>query len=882
MKKNVTTQEVIEKIIDFSLEEIMGERFGRYSKYIIQDRAIPDVRDGLKPVQRRILYSMYREKHTYDKPYVKSARSVGDIMGKYHPHGDSSIYDAMVRMSQWWKQNTVYIDMHGNNGSMDGDSPAAMRYTEARLSKISNELLRDIDKDTITWAPNFDDTLPEPTVLPARFPNLIVNGSTGISAGYATNIPPHNLGEIIDATIKRIDSPNCRLETIMDIVKGPDFPTGAIVEGRDGIRSAYENGRGRIVIKSRCSFVENKKDLALIITEIPFEVNKAQLVRKIDEIRIDKKIEGIIEVRDESDRDGLRIAVDLKADCNRELVLNYLLKNTDLQVTYNFNMIAIDNRRPRQLGLLDILDAYIKFQKEVITKRTNFDLLTAKARLHIVEGLIKCLSILDEVIRVIRASKNKSDAKVNLVKEFQFTELQAEAIVTLQLYKLTNTDVTLLEEELRNLNEFVSKLQLILDDEDVLRNVMKDELRSVRKEYQTPRLTDIKDEITEIKIDTTVMIPKEDVIVMVTKDGYVKRTSFRSYQASTDEAILKDGDYVLGLFEINTANTILMFTSLGNYLYVPVYTIPDLKWKELGKHISNIVKLEENEEIIGVIPVSDFNVSVDVIIATRDGMIKRTALKEFEVSRYSKAITCMKLKDNDKVVMACLGQFNDIFIATHMNYGLWFELSDVPVVGLKTSGVKAIKLNLGDKVVSVSNFDALKDEYLTVFTDRKTAKRVKLSEFDKTSRARRGLLLLREVKTAPYRTVKAYVFENRCLIGIKTDGIKTIKISEIPILDRYSTGSVLVKENIKDVFKIIDLTKKSELLSLDEPTDKEILEKTIVDIDTIPVDEEFINAEKEKAVNSEKTSKVKTIPKEKVSLKEIDDRLMTIDDFLDF
>lgn len=876
MKKNVTTQEVIEKIIDFSLEEIMGERFGRYSKYIIQDRAIPDVRDGLKPVQRRILYSMYREKHTYDKPYVKSARSVGDIMGKYHPHGDSSIYDAMVRMSQWWKQNTVYIDMHGNNGSMDGDSPAAMRYTEARLSKISNELLKDIDKDTIAWAPNFDDTLPEPTVLPARFPNLIVNGSTGISAGYATNIPPHNLGEIIDATIKRIDSPNCRLETIMDIVKGPDFPTGAIVEGIDGIRSAYENGRGRIIIKSRCSFVENKKDLSLIVTEIPFEVNKAQLVRKIDEIRIDKKIEGIIEVRDESDREGLRIAIDLKPDCNRELVLNYLLKNTDLQITYNFNMIAIDNRRPRQLGLLDILDAYIKFQKEVITKRTNFDLLTAKARLHIVEGLIKCLSILDEVIRVIRASKNKSDAKVNLVNEFQFTELQAEAIVTLQLYKLTNTDVTLLEEELRNLNELVSSLQLILDDEDVLRNVMKDELRSVRKEYQRPRLTDIKDEITEIKIDTTVMIPKEDVIVMVTKDGYVKRTSIRSYQASTDEAVLKDGDYVLGLFEINTTNTILLFTNMGNYLYVPVHTIPDLKWRELGKHISNIIKLEEDEEIISVIPVSDFNTKVDIIMATRDGMIKRTALKEFEVSRYSKAITCMKLKDSDRVVMAGLGQFNDIFIATHMNYGLWFELGDVPVVGLKTSGVKAIKLNSGDKVVGVSNFDAMRDEYLTVFTDRKTAKRVKLSEFDKTSRARRGLLLLREVKTAPYRTVRAYVFENRCLIGIKTDGIKTIKISEIPILDRYSTGSVLVKENIKDVFRIVDLTKKDEILLLDEPTDSEILKNGIIDIDTIPVQDDIKPAEEEKV------EKVKTIPKEKVSLKEIDDRLMTIDDFLDF
>lgn len=871
MKKKETTKEIIEKIIDFSLEEIMGERFGRYSKYIIQDRAIPDVRDGLKPVQRRILYSMYREKHTYDKPYVKSARSVGDIMGKYHPHGDSSIYDAMVRMSQWWKQNTIYIDMHGNNGSMDGDSPAAMRYTEARLSKISNELLKDIDKDTIAWAPNFDDTLPEPTVLPARFPNLIVNGSTGISAGYATNIPPHNLGEIIDATIKRIDSPNCKLETIMEIVKGPDFPTGAIVEGIEGIRSAYETGRGRIIVRSKSSFIENKKDLTLVITEIPFEVNKAQLVRKIDEIRIDKKIDGIIEVRDESDREGLRIAIDLKSDCNKELVLNYLLKNTDLQVTYNFNMIAIDNRRPKQLGLLDILDAYIKFQKEVIIKRTNFDLLTAKARLHIVEGLIKCLSILDEVIKVIRASKNKSDAKINLVKEFAFTELQAEAIVTLQLYKLTNTDVTLLEEELNNLNLIVSKLQAIIDDDNILKNVMKDELRSVKKEYQTPRLTEIKDEITEIKIDTTVMIPKEDVIVMITKDGYVKRTSIRSYQSSTDSPILKDNDYVLGLFEINTTNTILLFTNLGNYLYVPVHTIPDLKWKELGKHISNIVKLEEQEKIISVIPVPDFNIASNVILATKDGMIKRTSLKEFEVSRYSKPITCMKLKDDDRLLMATIAASNDIFIATHMNYGLWFETDDIPVVGLKTSGVKAIKLNTDDYVVSVSNFDETKEEYLTVFTNRKTAKRVHLSEFDKTSRARRGLLLLREVKTTPYRTVKAFVFENKSLIGLKTDTIKTLKISEIPILDRYSTGSLITKEKIKDVFKISDLTKKEDI-ALNIKEEIETLETTILDMEKIPI-------EKKK---SEVNPIVKEKPKEKISLKEIDDRLMTIDDFLDF
>ena len=847
MKKKVET--VIEKIFDYTLEDIMGERFGQYSKYIIQDRAIPDVRDGLKPVQRRILYGMYRQKHTYDKPFVKSARSVGDIMGKYHPHGDSSIYDAMVRMSQWWKQSTPYIDMHGNNGSMDGDSPAAMRYTEARLSKISNELLEDIDRDTIVWAPNFDDSLLEPTVLPARFPNLLVNGSTGISAGYATNIPPHNLGEVIDATIKRIDSPNCRLETIMEIIKGPDFPTGGIIEGIDGIRSAYETGRGKIIVRSRTTFEEEKNKLALIITEIPFEVNKSQLVRKIDEIRIDKKIDGIVEVRDESDRDGLRIAIDLKKDANRELVLNYLLKNTDLQISYNFNMIAIDHRRPKLLGILNILDSYILHQKEVITKRTKFDLEHAKARLHIVEGLIKCLSILDEVIRVIRASKNKLDAKENLMKEFDFTEAQAEAIVTLQLYKLTNTDVTLLEAELNNLKTVVSGLEAILADEEKLKGVMKEELRKVKKEYATPRKTDIKDEITEIKIDTTVMIPKEDVIVLVTKDGYVKRTSMRSYQASADDVTLKENDYILGFYELNTMDTILLFTNLGNYLYVPVHTIPDLKWKELGKHVSNLIKLEENEEIIASIPVYDFKKDIDITIATRNGMIKRTPISEFQVSRYSKPISCMKLKDDDSVITAFLTTYNEIFISTTDSYGLWFDKEDIPVVGLKTSGVKSISLK-DDKVANVSNFDTSIHEYLLVITDKGTGKRVKISEFEKSNRARRGLLLLREVKTNPYKIIKTFAIYHKDYIGIKTPDINILKNTEFSIMDRYSTGSTISKHEIFDAFKVQELEKKDMVLE-PNPVKEEKEEVT-------PVREE----------------------RKKVSLKEIDDRLLTIDDFL--
>ena len=880
MAKKTETQEVIEKIYEYTLEEIMGDRFGRYSKYIIQDRAIPDVRDGLKPVQRRILYGMYRGHHTYDKPYVKSARSVGDIMGKYHPHGDSSIYDAMVRMSQWWKQSTPYIDMHGNNGSMDGDSPAAMRYTEARLSKISNELLEDIDKETIVWAPNFDDSEIEPTVLPARFPNLIVNGATGISAGYATNIPPHNLGEIIDATIKRIDSPNCYLDTIMEIVKGPDFPTGGIVEGISGIRSAYETGRGKIIIKAKTSFEEEKGKAILAISEIPFEVNKALLVRKIDEIRIDKKIDGILEVRDESDKDGLRIAVDIKKDANRELILNYLLKNTDLQVSYNFNMIVIDHRRPRQLGLLAILDSYIEFKKEVIIKRTNYDLSMAKARLHIVEGLIKCLSILDEVIRVIRASKNKVDAKENLVKEFDFTKEQAEAIVMLQLYKLTNTDVTELEKELASLTVTVTGLEEILASEDKLKIVMKEELRRVKKEYAVNRKTEIKDEITEIKIDTTVMIPKEDVLVMVTKDGYIKRTSWRSYQASQEEATLKDNDYILGLYELNTLDTLLLFTNLGNYLYVPVHTIYDMKWKEMGKHISNLIKLEENEEIISVIPVTDFNTNKDITIATKNGMIKRSLMKDFQVSRYSKPIQCMKLKDDDKVIDAYVNYHDDIFVATSGNYGLWFDKSEIPVVGIKASGVKAIKLK-DDVVVSSFNFNPDNQELFLLVTDKGTGKRVKIQEFEKSARAHRGLLLLREVKTNPYHTVKVFITTSKEHIGIKTPDINLLKASEFPIMDRYSTGSTISKHAIYDSYKVAELLTKDNLESNStNGNDDTNIDSSIQEIsDASDITEKILMDTKEEVVKEEKKEKPKK-ETSKVSLQEIDDRLMTIDDFL--
>ena len=831
-------QDVINRIHEYSLEEIMGKSFGRYSKTIIQDRALPDVRDGLKPVQRRILYSMYRSKNTYDKPTRKSAKAVGDIMGNFHPHGDSSIYDAIVRMSQWWKQNTPLIDMQGNNGSMDGDSAAAMRYTEARLSKIANEFLKDIDKDTVLWTRNYDDTLMEPTVLPARFPNLLVNGSNGISAGYATNIPTHNLTEVVDATIKRIKKPNSTLEEIMEIVKGPDFPTGAIVEGKQGIIDAFTTGRGRVIVKAKTEFVKNKGKEQIVISEIPFEVNKQLLVKKINELRIDKKVDGITDARDESDKDGLSIVIDLKKDADKELVLNYLLKNTELQISYNYNMVAIVNLRPMTLGIIDILDAYIVHQKEVITKRTNFDLEVAKNQYHITAGLIKALSILDDVIATIRASKNKDDSINNLVKKFEFTIEQATAIVNLQLYRLTNYDIVELNTKNNNLQLVIKGLEEILADPEKLKKVMIDELTSIKKEYGTPRKTEIKDEITEIKIEPTKIIPKEDVIVVVTKEGYVKRTSLRSFNSTDEETLLKENDYVIGKYQMNTSDTLILFTDLGNYLFIPVYEIPDLKWKELGKHISNIIKIEPDENIIYSMPVYDFEEEKYVTLFTKNGMVKRTLLKEFKVSRYSKPMTAVKLKDDDKVVSVTTDNYKFTFIVTHNGYGLTYLTEEIPVTGLKSSGVKSISLK-NDFVVSGEIYNEVED-VLVVVTKKNTMKRVKLNSFELTARARKGVLVVRDVKTNPYYILKAFITSSKNYVGLKTkNDINYIKLTEVPIADRYSTGSNVSKLDLLDVFIKQDLV------------NRDIREEKKEEIDQIP------------------------------SLDVIDDKMLTIDDFLD-
>ncbi|HFI0504401.1 TPA: DNA topoisomerase IV subunit A [Streptococcus suis] len=744
-------------IQNMSLEDIMGERFGRYSKYIIQERALPDIRDGLKPVQRRILYSMNKDGNTFDKGYRKSAKSVGNIMGNFHPHGDSSIYDAMVRMSQDWKNREILVEMHGNNGSMDGDPPAAMRYTEARLSEIASYLLADIEKKTVPFAWNFDDTEKEPTVLPAAFPNLLVNGATGISAGYATDIPPHNLAEVIDAVVYMIDHPTAKLEKLMEFLPGPDFPTGAIIQGADEIKKAYETGKGRVVVRSRCDIEQLKGGKKqIIVTEIPYEVNKAVLVKKIDDVRVNNKLPGIAEVRDESDRTGLRIAIELKKDSDEQTILNYLYKYTDLQINYNFNMVAIDNFTPRQVGLQKILSSYIAHRREIIIARSKFDKDKAEKRLHIVEGLIRVISILDEVIALIRASENKSDAKQNLKISYDFSEEQAEAIVTLQLYRLTNTDIVTLENEEAALREQIQTLAAIIGDERTMFNLMKKELREVKKQFGNPRLSELQVQAETIEIDTASLIVEEETFVSVTKAGYIKRTSPRSFNASTLEEMGKrDDDQLIFLQNAKTTQHLLLFTNLGNVIYRPVHELTDIRWKDIGEHLSQtLMNFDTNEEVIFAESVENFD-EVTYFAVTKFGQIKRVERKEFAPWRTykSKSTKYAKLKDDEDVVITVSPVvLDDIMLITEKGYALRFNIEEVPVIGAKAAGVKAVNLKDDDVVVAafISNTSSI---YL--LTHRGSLKRMATEEIPVTSRAKRGLQVLRELKAKPHRVFVA-------------------------------------------------------------------------------------------------------------------------------
>ena len=787
-----------ERFQGLPLEEIMGDRFGRYSKYIIQDRALPDARDGLKPVQRRILFAMFNENNTHEKPFRKSAKTVGYVIGNFHPHGDSSVYEAMVRMSQDWKSRHPLIEMHGNNGSVDGDPAAAMRYTEARLSAIAGELLRDIAKRTVDFVPNFDDQDVEPTVLPARFPNLLVNGSTGISAGYATDIPPHNLTESLDAVLMRLDNPNATVDELMTVISGPDFPTGGIIQGVEGIKKAYETGRGKIIVRAKAAIepIKGNKE-QIVVTELPYEVNKANLVKKMDEQRVDKRLEGISEIRDESDRTGLRVVIELKKDVPAEGILNYLYKTTDLQVTYNFNMIAIHNRRPTMMTLPLMLDAYIDHQKDVVTKRSQYDLLKAKDRLHIVEGLMKALSILDQVITTIRASQDKRDAKNNLIDKFAFTEVQAEAIVSLQLYRLTNTDITELQSEHEELTKLIDKLTAILNNEKTLIKVIKAELNDIKKRFNEPRRSQIQAEIEEIKVTLDVLVPSEEVVVTVTKDGYVKRTSQRSYSASNGKDFaMKESDFLLYEETLNTQHHLLLFTNKGNYIYQPVHELPDIRWKDLGQHISSIVPIDTEESIVSVIGLEKFEQdNVFVFTATRDGQIKRSPLADYAVSRYSKPIKTMNLKGDDCLIMAELvTPEQELLLTANTSYSIRFAMEELPVTGVKTAGVKGIQLKDGEYLAAANILKPGAEQDLVIVTQRGAVKRMNVSEIELGNRAKRGVVTLKELKANPHRVFAIVVVKVSDTIVLETEkGVQEeIKIVNLSRADRYSNGSLRV------------------------------------------------------------------------------------------
>lgn len=786
----------LKNILNLSLEQVVGDRFGRYSKYIIQDRALPDARDGLKPVQRRILYAMHTEGNLFDRAYRKSAKTVGVVIGNYHPHGDSSVYEAMVRLSQEWKLRYPLIDMQGNNGSIDGDSAAAMRYTEARLSKVSSLILDGINKQTVDYTLNFDDTTEEPLVLPSLLPNLLMNGSTGISAGYATEIPPHHAGEVLDAAIGRISGTVQNVDDLLTHMQGPDFPTGGVVQGLDGIKKAFETGRGKVIIRSR-STIETLRGgrQQIVITELPYEVNKANLVKRMEELRLDKKVEGVAEVRDETDRDGLRVVIELKKEADAEGVLHFYLKQTDLQIAYNYNMVAIHERTPRQMGVLTLLDAYLAHVKEVVIRRTAFDLEQAKRRQEVVSALMTAISVLDETLALIRSASNKADAKDKLITRFNFTDRQAEAVVMLQLYRLTNTDIVELQEEAAKLEKEIARLEKILNDEKTRNRLIIKELTVLKEQVADKRRSTIEAEVEELKLKTEVMIAVEETMVFLSKNGYVKRSSLRSFGASNDLPDLKEQDRPLLQGQAMTTDHLIVWTVRGNYLLIPVHQLPDTKWKDGGQHVANLVPLEPGDRVLSADLVRSFDEEQHCLFVTRQGMVKRSKLSDYNAQRKSKPLQGVRLKADDEVLYAQVstGQ-TELFLATQNGFGLWFTEDDVPVVGVRAAGVKAINLKDQDVVAGAIGFKEAPQ--IVLLTQRGALKKMRLADqFQVSSRALRGLQLLRDLKSKPHQVAALIdVTQAKELVLSGKEQEKTIQIGSLSFLDRLSNGSFAYDE----------------------------------------------------------------------------------------
>ena len=827
------TKEIIEKNVTESLDDIMSLRFGAYSKYIIQERALPDARDGLKPVQRRILYSMYMDGNTSIKPHRKSAKAVGQVMGIFHPHGDSSIYEAMVRLSQDWKNNLTLIDMHGNNGSIDDDPPAAYRYTEVRLDKNAEKLLNDIDKNTVTMTNNYDDSTLEPTVLPASYPLLLVNGSTGIASGYATNMAPHNLNEIVDATIYRLNNPECSVEDLMVFVKGPDFPTGGIVQGLDNIKEVFKTGRGKVVLRSKCEVLKGKTNDSIVVTEIPYEVIKCNLVKKINDIAINKDIEGISEVRDESGRDGLKIVIELKKDANSEMILNYLYKNTDLQINYSYNNIAIVNHRPTLLSLSDALDAFIDFRKQVVLNRSVYLRDKKKARLHVIDGLIKAVSILDSVIETIRRSNDKQDSKINLMNNFLFTEEQAEAIVNLRLYRLSNTDIVALKEECSTLIREISELESIIGSKEILKSVLTKELKQVNLDNITPRKTKIENEVSDLVIDKLAMVPNESCYISLTRDGYVKRFSKRTFDANLNSLpFTKESDVLLGISACETLDTLLVFTNKGNYLYIPVYKLQECKYKDIGKHVSTYVKLEGNEKVVGALIVKSFETYAFVVLATKNGMIKKTSIPKFDISRFSKAIPAIKLKENDELVSVNIAYENDnvVVVSKSGNYNR-YSLEMLSDIAPRAMGVGGINVK-NDELAGVAIEHSGPNELL--LCSNKGYKRIHFADLDFTSRNAKGNRLFKQTKTNPSSIIGVKTIASDTSLIYNDEKMTILPASSIPFMGLDATfssvGEVLpfIKDDMSDI-PVVDMVMIPESYYKNDEENKEYTQTDLFD-----------------------------------------------------
>ena len=720
-KIDLVEENYVENISIQPMEDVMGDRYATYAKYVIQDRAIPDVRDGLKPVQRRIIFTMFKNNNVFNKPTRKCAHTVGAVMGTFHPHGDTSIYEALARMSQDWKIRYPLIDFQGNNGSIDGDSPAAYRYTESRLAEISNELVREIDKKTVDMQLNFDDTEFEPTILPARFPNLFANGTEGIAVGMATEIPPHNLKEIIDAVVYRIGHKTATIEDLMQFVLGPDFPGGGIIYESEGLKSIYLTGRGRIEIASKEEIVQNKDNQQIVITEIPYKTQKNQLVFEIDKIIHSKAVDGLLEVRDESDWKGIRIVIDCKKDAKVELLLQYLNNKTGLVSSYSTNMVAIVDGRPRTLNLLTYVDAYIAHQVDVITRRSKFDLDRFQARLHIVEGLIQASLNINEVVEIIRRSKDKADSKINLMNRYGFSNEQAEAIVTMPLYKLSHTDEVILENEKAQLLKDIEMLKGILEDESKLNRVLVRELKAIADKYGDDRRTVIQEKEEIAPIDKRELIAKDDVMIALTRDGYLKRSTLKSYRSSGDNPLpgLKDGDELIASGMVNTTDYLICFTNQGNYICVPVHKMTENRWKDEGDHLNAFSTLAAGEKIIKGLAVTDFRDDIYLGILTKYGQIKRMPLNMIEKGKRSRPIRNMRLLNGDEVAdIQVLSGNSNLLVLTSNGNATYFNENELSVLSSKAGGVKSVAGLGKNNAVALIAFDEEEKNKVILFTDK--------------------------------------------------------------------------------------------------------------------------------------------------------------------